>query len=77
MKMFSVGIVGIGREFHIEGPARGDDPQVFVEDYQRFSNGIHHRLREGTSVFDLAELIFKHRLPFPQRARFSKLRRIN
>jgi hypothetical protein len=53
-------VAGIGRELYIERPARGDDPQVFVEDDQRFSNGVYHRLRERTGVFDLAELLSKH-----------------
>lgn len=52
----TLGIVGIGCELHREGPARSDNPQVFVENDQRFTNGVHHCLRKRTSIFDLAEL---------------------
>jgi cytochrome P450 len=70
--MLSSGIVRVSREFYIEGPARGDDPQVFVEDNQRFSNGVHHCLGERTGVFDLAELASEHRRPFPRWTRFKE-----
>ena len=60
IKALSLRVAGIGRELHIERPARGDDPQVFVEDDQRFTNGIYQRLRERTGVFNLAELLSKY-----------------
>ena len=60
IKALSFGAEGVGRELHIERPARGDDPQIFVEDDQRFTNGVYHRLRERAGVFDLAELLSKH-----------------
>jgi hypothetical protein len=71
IKMLSLGIIRNGHKLHIEGPARGDDPQVFVEDDQRFPDSVHHRLRERTSVFDLAELFSKHGWPFSPCATFQ------
>lgn len=60
IKILSLGVVGIRPELHVERPARGDDPQFFVKNDQKFSNGVYHRLRERTGVFDFAELLFKH-----------------
>jgi len=71
IKMLSLNIIGIRPERHIERPARGDDPQVIVEDDHRFSNGVYHRLRERTGVFDFAELLFKHGRPFARCARIQ------
>ena len=69
VKMLASGIIGIGCELDIEGSTRCDDPQVFVENDERFTNGVHHCLGKGTSVFDLAELLFEHKRPFPGSAR--------
>ena len=60
VKALSLCFVGIGRELYIERPTCGDDPQVSVEDDQGFTNGVNHRLRERTGVFDLAELLAEH-----------------
>ena len=38
IKMLSLGVMGIRPELHVERPARGDDPQFFVKNDQRFSN---------------------------------------
>src|ERR1700686_4036161 len=61
--MLALGVVGIGCELHIEGSARCDYPQVLVENDQRFTNGVDHCLRKGTSVFNLTELLFEHCRP--------------
>src|ERR1700719_2450629 len=61
--MLALGIIGIGCELHIEGSARCDYPQVLVENDQRFTNGVHHCLRKGTSVFNFTELLFEHCRP--------------
>src|ERR1700733_6372432 len=61
--MFALGIIGIGCELHIEGSARCDYPQVLIENDERFTNGVHHCLRKGTSVFNLTELLFEHCRP--------------
>lgn len=74
VKMLALGFLGIGCEPNIEGSAGSDNPQVFVENDQRFANGIHHCLRKGTSVFNLTELLSEHYRPL-QSVRESELAR--
>ena len=53
----ALSIVGIDLECQIERSARGNDPQILIEDNERFSNRVDDSVRKYPGILDLGKLL--------------------
>ena len=56
IEKFALSVVGIDFERQIERSARSNDPQILIEDNERFSNRVDDSVRKCPSILDLGEL---------------------
>ena len=58
IEKFALSVVGIDFERQIERSARSNDPQILIEDNERFSNRVDDSVRKYPGILDLRETAF-------------------
>src|SRR4029453_14371585 len=60
IEKFALSVVGIDFERQIERSARSNDPQILIEDNERFSNRVDDSVRKYPRILDLGKLLSEH-----------------